>query len=127
VCAGHHLVETGSEASTRIHANFFRASFAIEPESYLRLYPEIQLTPEEKGARFSDDFARDAFVGDGLAKGDSAGRRGDRIVLQVGIPTYGTQDFTFTIRGVYRAASNAVDKPVDVSFQWKYADERLES
>src|SRR5579872_3941658 len=29
--------------------NFF-AQFAIEPESYLRIYPEIVLTPEEKKA-----------------------------------------------------------------------------
>src|SRR5436190_18246302 len=33
--------------------NFF-AQFAIEPESYLRMYPEIQLTREEKRA-FLDD------------------------------------------------------------------------
>ena len=44
-------------------------------------------------------------------------------MLQVGIPTYGAQDFTFTIRGVYRAASNAVDNQ-SMFFQWKYADER---
>jgi putative ABC transport system permease protein len=99
--------------------NFF-AQFAIEPESYLRMYPEIQLTGEEKRA-FLDDRTG-SIVGDGLAK-RFGWKLGDRIVLQVGIPTYGTQDFTFTIRGVYRAASNAVDNQ-SMFFQWKYADER---
>src|SRR5258708_2443480 len=33
--------------------NFF-AQFAIEPESYLRMYPEIQLAPDERTA-FIDD------------------------------------------------------------------------
>jgi putative ABC transport system permease protein len=99
--------------------NFF-AQFAIEPESYLRLYPEIQLAPEERRA-FLDDRTG-CIVGDGLAR-RFGWKTGDRIVLQVGIPTYGTQDFTFTIRGVYRVASNAVDNQ-SMFFQWKYADER---
>src|SRR3984893_7628084 len=99
--------------------NFF-AQFAIEPESYLRLYPEIQLTPEERHA-FLDDRTG-CIVGDGLAKRFDW-KAGDRIVLQVGIPTYGNEDFTFTVRGVYRAASNAVDNQ-SMFFQRKYADER---
>jgi putative ABC transport system permease protein len=99
--------------------NFF-AQFAIEPESYLRMYPEIQLTPEERHA-FLDDRTG-CIVGDGLAKRFDW-KAGDRIVLQVGIPTYGNEDFTFTIRGVYRVASNAVDNQ-SMFFHWKYADER---
>ena len=45
--------------------NFF-AQFAIEPESYLRMYPEILLTPEERQA-FLDDRTG-CIVGDGLAE-----------------------------------------------------------
>src|SRR5262245_15921214 len=33
-------------------SNFF-AQFAIDPESYLRMYPEIVLTPDERQAFFS--------------------------------------------------------------------------
>jgi putative ABC transport system permease protein len=99
--------------------NFF-AQFAIEPESYLRLYPEIQLTPEDRRA-FLDDRTG-CIVGDGLAK-RFGWKVGDRVVLQVGIPTYGRQDFTFTIRGVYRVGGNAVDNQ-SMFFHWKYADER---
>jgi putative ABC transport system permease protein len=99
--------------------NFF-AQFAIEPQSYLRLYPEIQLTPEDRRA-FLDDRTG-CIVGDGLAK-RFGWKVGDRVVLQVGIPTYGRQDFTFTIRGVYRVGGNAVDNQ-SMFFHWKYADER---
>jgi putative ABC transport system permease protein len=76
--------------------NFF-AQFAIEPESYLRLYPEISLSPEEKSAFLGDRTG--CIVGDGLAK-HFGFKVGDRLTLQVGIPTYGTQDFDFTVRGI---------------------------
>ena len=99
--------------------NFF-AQFAVDAESYLRLYPEILLTPDEKQA-FLDDRTG-CVVGDGLAR-TYGFKVGDRIVLQVGIPIYGTQDFTFTVRGIYRAGGTAVDNQ-SMMFHWKYADER---
>lgn len=99
--------------------NFF-AQFAVEPESYLRMYPEILLTSEERSA-FLDDRTG-CIVGTGLAKAYGF-KVGDRIALQVGIPVYGTQDFTFTVRGIYRAGGTAVDNQ-SMLFHWKYADER---
>jgi putative ABC transport system permease protein len=99
--------------------NFF-AQFAVEPESYLRLYPEILLTPEERKAFLEDRTG--AIVGDGLAKRFGF-KVGDRITLQVGIPVYGIEDFDFTVRGIYRTAGNAVDNQ-SMWFHWKYADER---
>jgi putative ABC transport system permease protein len=99
--------------------NFF-AQFAIEPESYFRVYPEILLTPDERKAFMEDRTG--AIVGDGLAERFGF-KVGDRIVLQVGIPTYGREDFTFTIRGIYRAATSVVDNQ-SMFFHWKYADER---
>ena len=99
--------------------NFF-GQFAIEPESYLRMYPEIQLTPEERQA-FMDDRTG-CIVGEGLAR-TYGFKVGDRIVLQVGIPVYGDQDFPFNIRGIYHAAGTAVDNQ-SMMFHWKYADER---
>src|SRR5947208_3203231 len=65
--------------------NFF-AQFAVEPESYLRMYPEIQLKPEERTAFLEDRTG--CIVGDGLAK-RFAFKVGDRVTLQVGIPVYG--------------------------------------
>ena len=99
--------------------NFF-GQFAIEPESYLRVYPEILITPDEKRAFMEDRTG--CLVGDGLAK-RFEWHIGDRIVLQPGIPQYGSQDYAFTIRGIYRAGSSAVDNQ-SMLFHWKYADER---
>ncbi len=99
--------------------NFF-GQFAVDPESYLRMYPEILITPDEKQA-FLDDRTG-CIVGDGIAK-KFGWKLGDRIVLQPGIPVYGSQDYPFTIRGIYRAGSSAVDNQ-SMMFHWKYADER---
>jgi putative ABC transport system permease protein len=99
--------------------NFF-GQFAIDPESYLRMYPEVILSPEEKQA-FLDDRTG-CIVGDGLAK-KYGWQVGERIVIQPGIPVYGSLDYPFTIRGIYRAGSSAVDNQ-SMMFHWKYADER---
>ena len=99
--------------------NFF-GQFAIDAESYLRMYPEILISPEDKRA-FLDDRTG-CIVGAGLAK-KFGWKVGDRIVLQPGIPTYGTQDYTFTIRGIFRPGGSNVDTHT-MLFHWKYADER---
>lgn len=100
-------------------SNFF-AQIAIEPESYLRMYPEIVLPPDERRAFLEDRTG--AIVGTGLSK-KYGWKSGERLVLRVGIPLYGKQDFTFTIRGVYTSATNAVDNQT-MFFHWKYLDER---
>jgi len=99
--------------------NFF-GQFAVDAESYLRMYPEILLSADDKQAFLADRTG--CIVGDGLAK-KYGFTVGDRIVLQPGIPTYGTQDYPFAIRGIYRAGSSAVDNQ-SMMFHWKYADER---
>jgi putative ABC transport system permease protein len=99
--------------------NFF-AQFAIEADSYLRLYPEIALSPEEKQAFMEDRTG--CIVGDALAR-RFGWKVGDRFTLQVGIPVYGTEDYTFTIRGIYQARGSAVDNQ-SMYFHWKYIDER---
>src|SRR4029077_3651904 len=68
--------------------NFF-PNIAIEPESYLSMYPEVILAPEEK-RQFLDDRTG-CIVGDGLAR-RCGWKLGDRVTLQVGIPVYGSQD-----------------------------------
>jgi putative ABC transport system permease protein len=99
--------------------NFF-GQFAIDPESYLRMYPEVILSPEDKEAFLADRTG--CIVGDGLAK-KYGWKVGERIVIQPGIPIYGSLDYPFTIRGIYRAGSSAVDNQ-SMMFHWKYADER---
>src|SRR5712691_3797919 len=99
--------------------NFF-GQFAVDPEGYLRMYPEIQLTPDERKA-FLDDRTG-CIIGDGLAR-TYGFKVGDKITLKVGIPTYGRQDFDFTVRGIYRSGGGSVDNQ-SMWFHWKYADER---
>jgi putative ABC transport system permease protein len=99
--------------------NFF-AQFAIDPESYLRVYPEILLTPDEKKAFLEDRTA--CIIGDGLAR-TYGFKVGDRITLKVGIPVYGQKDFDFTVKAIYRSGGSAVDNQ-SMYFNWKYADER---
>jgi putative ABC transport system permease protein len=98
----------------------FFAQFAIEPESYLRMYPEILLTPEERKEFLEERTG--CIIGDGLAKRFGF-KVGDKITLQTGIPIYGTEDFTFTVRAIYRVGGSAVDNQ-SMFFHWKYADER---
>jgi len=99
--------------------NFF-GQFAVEPESYLRMYPEVVLPPEERAAFLADRTG--CIVGVGLAK-KYGFKVGDKLTLQVGIPVYGSRDFDFTIRGVYTPNGAAVDNQ-SMMFHWKYADER---
>src|SRR5205814_1164914 len=99
--------------------NFF-GQFAVDPESYLRMYPEIQLAPAQRAAFLEDRTG--CIIGDGLAK-KYGFKIGDRMTLQVGIPVYGSRDFDFTIRGIYHPGGAAVDNQ-SMMFHWKYADER---
>jgi len=99
--------------------NFF-ANIAIEPVSYLRMYPEIVLAPEARAAFVEDRTA--CIVGEGLARRYGF-KLGDKITLKVGIPTYGTEDYDFTVRGVYKSGGAAVDNQ-SMFFHWKYVDER---
>src|SRR5919198_270615 len=60
--------------------NFF-GQFAVDPESYLRMYPEVLLSPDEKKAWVQDRTG--CIVGDGLAK-KYGFKLGDTITLQPG-------------------------------------------
>jgi len=99
--------------------NFF-GNFGVDAEGYMRIYPELLLTPEEKKAWLDDRTG--CIVGDGIAK-HFGWKLGDRITLQVGIPIYGSQDYDFTVRGIYRAGSSALDNQ-SMMFHCKYLDER---
>jgi putative ABC transport system permease protein len=99
--------------------NFF-GNIGVDPETFLRMYPEIVLPPDQRSAFLEDRTG--AIVGDGLAK-KYEWKVGERVVLKPGIPYYGTQDYPFTIRGIYRSTSSAVDNQ-SFYFHWKYLDER---
>lgn len=81
--------------------NFF-PQYAVEPEAYLRMYPEFLLPDDQKKAWFADRMG--AVVGRGTAA-RFGWKVGDRVPLQGTIfrPRNGTV-WTFTIRGIYDAA-----------------------
>ena len=86
--------------------NFF-AQFAVDPESYLRLYPEIVLSDEEREAWLRNRTG--AIVGRVTA--DRFGWEvGDRIPLQGTIfRTRSGPTWEFTIDGIYEAGTEGYD------------------
>ncbi len=97
--------------------NFF-AQFAVEPESFFRLYPEYVVPPDEMQAFLED--RRGAIVGQGLV--DRFGWKiGDQISL---IGTIYPGDWDFIIKGIYSGANPDVDETAFI-FDFEYLDERM--
>jgi putative ABC transport system permease protein len=97
--------------------NFF-PQFAVDPPSYLEIYPEFVLTPEEKRAFLAD--RQGAIVGRKLA--DQYGwKLGDPIPLR-GTIFPGT--WTFNLRGIYIGATRTTAES-QMLFHWDYLNETL--
>jgi putative ABC transport system permease protein len=97
--------------------NFF-PNFAVDPKTYLDLYPEFILSPEQRQA-----FLRDR-------KGAAAGKKlaerfkwkiGDLITLQ---GTIFPGNWEFVLRGIYRGRDENVDE-TQFFFHWDYLNETL--
>ena len=103
--------------------NFF-PQFAVDPESYLRLYPEIVLTAEEREQWIGNRTG--AIVG--RASADRFGfEAGDRIPLQGTI--FRTPDdapWEFTIDGIYEAGAEGFDTST-MYFHYDYLAEANEA
>jgi putative ABC transport system permease protein len=98
--------------------NEFFASMAVDPESVLRVYPEMALTAEEKDRWISD--RRGAIIGDVLARKLGV-KVGDKYTLT---GTIFPGNWEFNIDGIYRATSKAIDRS-QFMFQWNYLNESL--
>src|SRR6266568_1863852 len=97
--------------------NFF-PSFAIEPKSYLALYPEFVLAPEELRAFLQD--RKGCVIGKRLA--ESFGWKvGDIIPLK---GTIYPCSWEFVVRGIYTGAEKSTDES-QFFFQWDYLNESL--
>jgi putative ABC transport system permease protein len=94
----------------------FFANFAIDPESYLDMYPEIQIPPDQKAAFMSERTA--CIVGSRLAQ-DFGWKVGDNVTLN---GTIYPGEYTFTIRAIYDSDTRGFDKR-SMLFHWKYFDE----
>ncbi len=78
--------------------NFF-ANLAVEPEAFLRIYPEVMLPPDQKAAWLSD--VRGAIIGRKLAQ-RFGWKLGDQVQLESFIPPYRVgKPFEFIVDGIY--------------------------
>lgn len=97
--------------------NFF-PQFAVEPASYLKLYPEYVLTDDEKQAFLRD--RRGAIVGRKLAN-TYGWKVGDQIPIR---GTIYSGNWTFTLRGIWDGAEARTDES-QMLFHWQYVNETL--
>jgi putative ABC transport system permease protein len=97
--------------------NFF-PQFAVDPSTYLAIYPEFVLSPEERKAFFMD--RQGAIVGRKLA--DQYGWKiGDQIPLR-GTIFPGT--WTFNLRGIYDGREPSTVE-TQMYFHWDYLNESM--
>jgi len=89
----------GDEAGGPDFSNFF-ANFAVEPEVYLSMYPELIISDDQKQAWLAD--RRGALIGRGLAN-RYGWKIGDTFFLESFIPPYRKPDgpFEFVVRAIY--------------------------
>lgn len=98
------------------HDKEFFAALAVDPATYLDVYDEMQVTPEEKAAWQAD--RRGCVVGDVLAK-KLGWKKGDRVVLE---SQFIQGQFEMHVSAVYTATRKSVDRNTLI-FHWDYMNE----
>jgi len=100
--------------------NFF-PQFPVEPQAYLRLYPELLVPEKQKQAWFADRAG--ALVGRKTAE-RFGWKIGDRIPLQSPIwrREGGATTWEFTVRAIYEGREKGVDE-TNLLFHYDYFDE----
>jgi putative ABC transport system permease protein len=96
----------------------FFATFAIDPKSYLEMYPEMVVPPEQKEAFLRERTA--ALVGKHLME-TFGWKVGQNVTMQ---GTIFPGDWTFTIRAVYVPTDPQIGEDV-LMFHHEYMEERL--
>src|SRR5260370_39332303 len=96
----------------------FFANFAVDAVSYLAMYPEIVIPPDQKQAFLQDRSA--ALIGKRLLS-EFGWRLGRNVTLQ---GTIFPGDWTFTVRAVYTPTDPAIGDDVLI-FHHDYCDERI--
>ena len=100
------------------HPDEFFATLAVDPESFLAVYNEASVKPEDKERWLQD--RRGAMIGDVLAR--KLGLKvGDKITLQ---GTIYPGDWEFNIDGIYLATQKSLDRS-QFLFHWDYINESL--
>ena len=96
----------------------FFAQFAIEPESFLKMYPEMGISAEDAQAFMRERSA--AIVGEGLIK-SFGWKVGQNVTLQ---GTIFPGDWIFTIRGIYHPTQKAYGDDQFI-FRYDYLYEKV--
>jgi putative ABC transport system permease protein len=96
----------------------FFANFAVDPESYLAMYPEIVMPPEQREAFLHDKSS--ALIGERLLT-QFGWRLGQNITLQ---GTIFPGDWTFTVRAIYHPTDPVIGDDVLI-FHHALFDERI--
>lgn len=97
--------------------NFF-PNFAVDPKTYLELYPEFVLTPGEKKAFFID---RKAFVAGRKVVERFGWKIGDTVTLR---GTIFPGNWDFVLRGIYNGRFKSTDE-TQFFFHWDYLNEAM--
>jgi putative ABC transport system permease protein len=97
--------------------NFF-PNFAVDPKTYLELYPEFVLTPEEKKAFIID--RKGCVVGRNLSQ-RFGWKVGDVVTLR---GTIFPGQWEFVVRGVYHGSQRSTDE-TQFFFHWDYLNESV--
>ncbi len=101
-----------------IDEKHFFANYAVEPKTYLEMYPEIILSPDQKEAFFRD--RKSAVAGRKLAERYNW-RIGDIITLK---GTIFPGNWDFVLSGIYKGRDENVDETA-FFFHWEYLNEGL--
>ena len=101
-----------------IDEKHFFPNFAVDPKTYLDLYPEFILTEEEKKAFFRD---RKGCVVGQLTAQKYGFKIGDTVTLK---GTIFPGDWNFIVRGIYRGRDKGTDES-QFFFSWEYLNETM--
>jgi len=101
-----------------IDEKHFFANYAMEPEHYLPIYPELIIPPDQKAAFFRD--RKSAVAGRKLAQ-RYGWKIGDIITLK---GTIYPGNWEFVLRGIYKGRDENVDETA-FFFHWDYLNESL--
>jgi putative ABC transport system permease protein len=96
----------------------FFANMAVESKTFLDVYDEIVLAPEEK-TRWLDD-KKGCIVGSALAK-KFGWKVGDKVILA---GTIYPGDWEFIVDGIYKASRKSLDES-SLFFHWEYLNDSL--
>jgi putative ABC transport system permease protein len=96
----------------------FFATMAVEAETFLGVYDEIQISPEARESWLAN--RRGALVGDVLAK-KFGWKAGDKVVLS---GTIFPGEYEFEVSGIYTATRKSVDRST-FWFHWTYFNESV--